>query len=154
MARIARVVVEGIPYHGTQHGNGRQQVFRSGTDCGRYRSLLRECDRQREVAILAYCLMPNHTHLVCVPGRAHGRMHADFARHFNIARQSCGHVWQARFYSCPLDPPEPSLGCGGRWPKCNTVHFVGQTIALRGLSRPEPGRRHKLIVCPTILPCK
>jgi hypothetical protein len=33
----------------------------------------------------------------------------------------------------------------------NTVHFVGQTIALRGLSRPEPGRRHKLIVCPTMI---
>jgi hypothetical protein len=36
----------------------------------------------------------------------------------------------------------------------NTAHFVGQTIASRGLSRPGPGRRHKLIVCPTILPCK
>jgi hypothetical protein len=36
----------------------------------------------------------------------------------------------------------------------NTVHFVGQTIALRGLPRPAPGRRRKLIVCPTILPRK
>jgi len=55
--------------------------------------------------------MPNHTHLVCVPGRpdalarALGRTHADFARHFNISRRSCGHVWQARFFSCPLDQP-------------------------------------------------
>jgi putative transposase len=111
MARIARVVAEGIPYHVTQRGNGRQQVFHSGTDYGLYRSLLRAYARQYGVSILAYCLMPNHTHLVCVPCRADslartlGRTHADFARHFNIARQSCGHVWQARFYSCPLDLP-------------------------------------------------
>jgi len=31
-----------------------------------------------------------------------GRTHADFARHFNLRKRSCGHVWQARYYSCPL----------------------------------------------------
>ena len=111
MARIARVVVEGIPYHVTQRGNGRQQVFHAELDYGLYRSLLRDYAKRYEMAILAYCLMPNHTHLLCVPGRADslaralGRTHSDFARHFNIGRQSCGHVWQARFYSCPLDQP-------------------------------------------------
>jgi putative transposase len=103
--------VEGVPYHVTQRGNGRQQIFHSGTDYGLHRRLLREYARQQEVAILAYRLMPNHTHLICVPGRADslaralGRTHADFACHFNIGQQSCGHVWQARFYSCPLDLP-------------------------------------------------
>lgn len=53
--------------------------------------------------------MPNHVHLVCVPeqplslARTLGQAHRDFARHFNIVRQTCGHVWQARFFSCPLD---------------------------------------------------
>ena len=109
MGRIARVVVEGIPYHLTQRGNGRQQVFHSDLDYGLYCGLLLEYTKRYDLAVLAYCLMPNHTHLVCVPGRpdalarALGRTHADFARHFNIARQSCGHVWQARFFSCPLD---------------------------------------------------
>jgi REP element-mobilizing transposase RayT len=69
MARIARVVVEGVPYHVTQRGNGRQQVFESGMDYGLYRSLLREYAGQHGVSVLAYCLMLNHTHLVCVPGR-------------------------------------------------------------------------------------
>jgi putative transposase len=31
------------------------------------------------------------------------RTHADFARHFNLQRRGCGHVWQARYFSCPLD---------------------------------------------------
>ena len=111
MARIARFVVEGIPYHVTQRGNGRQQVFDSGREYKLYLDLLWKNAREYGVAILAYCLMPNHTHLVCVPSRKDGlartlgRTHADFARHFNIDRKSCGHVWQARFYSCPLDQP-------------------------------------------------
>ena|SRR5258708_6624388 len=32
-----------------------------------------------------------------------GRTHADFARYFNLKKRSCGHVWQARFFSCPLE---------------------------------------------------
>lgn len=48
-------------------------------------------------------------HLIAGPARptalsrALGRAHADFARHFNLRRRTCGHVWQARFFSCPLD---------------------------------------------------
>ncbi len=51
----------------------------------------------------------NHIHLIAVPSnpealaRTLGRTHADFARHFNFRRRSCGHVWQARFFSCPLN---------------------------------------------------
>ena len=32
-----------------------------------------------------------------------GRTHADFARHFNLRNRACGHVWQSRYFSCPLD---------------------------------------------------
>jgi putative transposase len=32
-----------------------------------------------------------------------GRTHTDYARHFNLRQRSCGHVWQARFFTCPLD---------------------------------------------------
>ena len=109
MARIARVVVEGVAHHVTQRGNGRQRVFHKDSDYRLYQQLLGEWAERYQLAIWAYCLMPNHVHLVCVPAkadsmaRALGRTHADFARHFNIERQSCGHMWQARFYSCPLD---------------------------------------------------
>jgi hypothetical protein len=43
--------------------------------------------------------MPNHVHLIATPRRpdsmsvALGRTHADFARHFNLKRRACGHVW-------------------------------------------------------------
>ena len=53
--------------------------------------------------------MSNHVHFVVVPereqslARVFGRTHADYARYANVVRRSCGHFWQARFYSCALD---------------------------------------------------
>jgi len=46
MSRIARVVVAGIPYHVTQRGNGRQQVFFDDGDRMLYVDLLRENSAQ------------------------------------------------------------------------------------------------------------
>jgi len=54
--------------------------------------------------------MSNHVHFVVVPegerslARVFGRTHSDYARYANFVRRSCGHLWQARFYSCALDP--------------------------------------------------
>ncbi len=109
MARIARVAVEGIPYHVTQRGNGHQQVFFSEADYRLYLDLYRANAERFKLRTWAYCLMPNHVHFVVVPERQDamkktlGRTHADYARHFNLLRRSCGHVWQARFFSCPLE---------------------------------------------------
>ena len=109
MARIARISAVGIPYHVTQRGNGRQNVFQSGTDYRLYLDLLRANCSKFRLELRAFCLMPNHVHLVAVPmrpdsmARTLGRTHADYARHFNLKNRACGHVWQARFYSCPLD---------------------------------------------------
>jgi putative transposase len=109
MSRIARIVQPGIAFHITQHGNARQQVFFDDTDRLLYLDLLRENAARFVLNVWAYCLMPNHIHLVAVLlrptslARTLGRTHADYARHFNLRQQACGHVWQARFFSCPLD---------------------------------------------------
>ena len=109
MSRIARVVLEGVPYHVTQRGNGKQQVFFDSADYHLYLSLLRHHAQACGLQVWAYCLMPNHVHLVAVPrqplalSKTLGRTHAGYAQHFNLRRQSCGHVWQSRFFSCPLD---------------------------------------------------
>ena len=109
MPRIARVVAEGVPHHVTQRGNARQQVFHCAEDYALYKDLLRRYAARSGLALWAYCLMPNHVHLICAPasGRslasALGRTNADYARHFNIVGRSCGHVWQARYFSCPMD---------------------------------------------------
>jgi putative transposase len=109
MARIARIAAEGVPYHITQRGSGYQEVFRSVADHQIYLDLLRANCSKFALEVWAFCLMPNHVHLIAVPlrpdsmARTLGRTHADYARYFNLTRRSCGHLWQARFYSCPLD---------------------------------------------------
>jgi putative transposase len=53
--------------------------------------------------------MNNHVHILAIPeagnglARALGRAHNDYARWLNLRRRETGHVWQNRFYSCPLD---------------------------------------------------
>jgi len=67
MSRLARLVVPGLPYHVTQRGNGGQRVFFSDDDYAGYRDLLAEAAREARVAVWAWCLMPNHVHLILCP---------------------------------------------------------------------------------------
>lgn len=109
MPRVARIVIPGIPHHVTQRGTNRQTVFLSQADRKVYLELLRENCGQTGVRVLSYCLMPNHIHLVAVPQEEHGlavvlrRTHGRYAQYFNARKQRCGHLWQNRFYSCPLE---------------------------------------------------
>jgi putative transposase len=70
MARIGRIVVPGFPHHVTQRGNRRRQIFFEQSDYALYRDLLAERCRTAAVEVWAYCLMPNHVHLVLTPRTA------------------------------------------------------------------------------------
>lgn len=67
MARLARAVAPGVPHHITQRGNRRQQVFFNVEDYGAYIAGLAAYAQAEAVEVLAYCLMPNHVHLILVP---------------------------------------------------------------------------------------
>ena len=60
-------MVPGLPHHVTQRGNRRQAVFFSEGDYEAYRGLVAEHCAAAGVAVWAYCLMPNHVHLILVP---------------------------------------------------------------------------------------
>src|ERR1700730_3856095 len=72
MPRLARVVVPGHPHYVTQRGNGRARTFFDDGDYALYRDLLAEHRRAFGVAVWAWCLMPNHVHLILVPSDADG----------------------------------------------------------------------------------
>jgi putative transposase len=101
--------LEGIPYHITQRGNARQQIFFEDRDYLLYLDLLKHSCQEEHLSIWAYCLMPNHIHLIAAPERgtsmaqAMARTNADFARYYNLRKRSSGHVWEARYHSTPLD---------------------------------------------------
>lgn len=109
MARIARVVVPEMWHHVTQRGNCRQTVFFEDSDRSFYLRLLRRYCSQYKLKLGGYCLMGNHVHLLAIPeredslARALGRTHNDYARWLNMRRGKTGHVWQNRYYSCPLE---------------------------------------------------
>jgi len=111
MARLARVVVPGTPHHVTQRGNSRQLIFESDSDRLVYLDLLRQHCRLHRLALAGYCLMSNHVHLIVIPLRADSlfralkHTHGRYAAYFNARHTATGHVWQGRYYSCPLDLP-------------------------------------------------
>jgi putative transposase len=108
MPRNARCVQPGLAYHVTQRGSNHERVFFTPSDYRLYLSLLHDNLADAEVRVQAYCLMPNHVHLVVLPDREDSlavllrRVHGRYAQYVNTRRGRSGHLWQARFYSCPL----------------------------------------------------
>jgi len=109
MARSARIVVPGYPHHITQRGNRKEKTFFNGDD---YRAYLRMLSKEKEragAAVLAYCLMPNHVHIVVVPDRPDSLAklfkegHRKYTRRINSRMRWIGHLWQERFHSFPMD---------------------------------------------------
>ena len=125
MARLARVIAVGVPHHVTQRGNARQFILSSDGDRRVYLDLLRHYSSLYQLLLLGYGLMSNHVHLIVIPERpdslaltlknAHGR----YATHWNVGRNSSGHVWQGRYYSCPLE--ESHLWAALRYVELNPV---------------------------------
>jgi len=109
MLRMARVVIPSVPHHVTQRGNRREDVFFADADYLRYLELLGQYAGKHDLDIVAYCLMRNHVHLVAVPRRADSLgaamkpLHHRYAREINRRNGLTGHLWQGRFFSCPLD---------------------------------------------------
>jgi putative transposase len=125
MARLARVVAVGVPHHITQRGNARRFILQDEADRKVYLDLLRQSTELHGIALIGYCLMSNHVHLVAIPekvgvlARALKETHGRFASYWNALHHSTGHVWQGRYYSCPLD--EPHLWEALRYTELNPV---------------------------------
>lgn len=109
MARMARVVVPGYPHHITQRGNRRQKTFFCEDDYRYYIELISRFATEAGTEVWAYCLMPNHVHLVMVPSCEEGlratlgEAHRRYTRHVNFRQRWRGHLWQERFHSFVMD---------------------------------------------------
>jgi putative transposase len=109
MARIARVVATKFPHHITQRGNRRQETFFREDDYRYYIETMSEWCEKCDVEIWAYCLMPNHVHLIAVPEtedglrKAIGETHRRYTRQINFREKWKGHLWQGRFASFVMD---------------------------------------------------
>ncbi len=109
MVRIARAVVPGLPHHVTQRGNRRAPIFFDPGDQRTYLRILREQVDRHRVEIWAYCLMPNHVHLIATPqeerglAKAFGEAHRRYTAYVNARQEWTGHLFQTRFASVVMD---------------------------------------------------
>lgn len=103
MPRPIRLAPAGLCFHVINRGNGRATVFHKAEDYEAFlRILALGCERI-DMRLLAWCLMPNHFHLVLWPLRD-----GDLARwmqwvttchvrRYHRHYKGSGHVWQGRY---------------------------------------------------------
>ncbi|MDP2929698.1 MAG: transposase [Candidatus Omnitrophota bacterium] len=109
MPRIARIVVIGCPHHITQRGNYQQKTFSIKADYENYLRWLSEYCKKYKLSTIAFCLMPNHVHFISIPqqpdslSKTFNTCHMRYSQYYNKKNKNKGHLWQGRFYSCPLD---------------------------------------------------
>jgi len=125
MARLARVVIPQLPHLVTQRGNGRQRVFFAEDDYRLYRDGLAASCKAAAVEVWAWCLMPDHVHLVLVPAdrdglrRSLAPLHRRYAGLMHARQGSSGHFWQGRYGAVAVD--EAYLGAALRYVVLNPV---------------------------------
>jgi len=125
MARLARVVIPGLPHHVTQRGNGGARTFFSDADYAVYRDLLGRHCREAGVEVWAWVLMPNHVHLILNPSdpdglrRALAQVHRRYAGDVHARQKKTGHFWQGRFGAVAMD--EAHLAAALRYVAMNPV---------------------------------
>jgi len=99
----------GVSHHVTQRGNNRQDVFFVDDDRHVYFDLLGRSAQRYGFEVEGYCLMSNHVHIVGVPrteislARAMALTNLLYTQYVNRLHKRSGHLWQNRFFSCPLD---------------------------------------------------
>ncbi|MGE5608076.1 MAG: transposase [Bacillota bacterium] len=118
MARHPRISAGGIAYHVMNRTWGGIELFEDGGDYEAFEGVLAEAlGRWPGMRLCAYCLMPNHFHLVLWPRQAGvlsrfmqwlGQTHA--ARwHAHRHSRGRGHLYQSRFKSFPIQQDEHFL---------------------------------------------
>jgi putative transposase len=93
----------------TQRGNYRQEVFFEAGDRRQYLAWLTDYAQKYGMEVWAYCLMTNHVHIIAFPhspeslARTLAAAHTRYSQMINRRTGKGGHLWQGRFFSCPLD---------------------------------------------------
>lgn len=116
-------------YHVYNRGHNKQTIFYEAKDYQRYLKRLGEYLEKHEVTTLAYCLMPNHVHLLLRQDgdepieRFIHRLHTAYTMYFNIKYEKVGAVFQGRFKAKIIDTDEYLLHVS-RYIHINPIELV------------------------------
>jgi REP-associated tyrosine transposase len=108
MARRPRVFAPGLLYHVIVRGNQQRKTFRSEDDYNAYLDRLELYRTKYQLRIYAYCLMPNHVHLLVetssVPlGKFMQGLQQSYTQYFNRRYRKVGHLFQGRYKAIICD---------------------------------------------------
>ena len=117
MPRPPRAAEGGLVYHALNRANARLAIFEADEDYAAFERVLAEAVARYDMRLLAYCLMPNHFHLLLWP-REDGDL-SNFMRwlamthtqrwHAHRRSAGTGHLYQGRFKSFPVQSDEHFL---------------------------------------------
>ena len=100
--RPPRIHVPGALFHVIARGNGGQKTFLDDRDFQMFIEALSALKKKTPFLIYAYCLMPNHFHLLIETEQLHlsvimQRLLTRYVRSFNFRHRRIGHLFQGRF---------------------------------------------------------
>jgi putative transposase len=102
-------------YHVLNRGNGRAEVFHKRDDYAAFLQLIPLAVERLPMRVLAFCVLPNHFHLVLWPyedgdlGRFMQWLLTSHVRRYHRYYETSGHVWQGRFKAFPIQQDEHLL---------------------------------------------
>jgi putative transposase len=114
MGRALRVVAGGLVYHVLNRANARMRIFDEAEDYEAFERILGDAVRRTKMRLLAYCVLPNHWHLVLWPredgdlSEFVGWLTLTHTQRWHAHRDSVGpgHVYQGRFKSFLVESDE------------------------------------------------
>jgi putative transposase len=115
MTRTARAARAGVCYHVFTRGNARQTVFHDLADFDFFTNLLIRASAVRPMCAFAWCLMPNHLHLVLRPvadddlGQWMQWLLTSHVRYHQRRHATVGRIWQGRFKAFPIQQDDHLL---------------------------------------------
>jgi putative transposase len=114
MGRPLRAALGGYVYHVLNRANARLTIFEKDGDYEAFEKVLLQAVERTRMRLLAYCVMPNHWHLLVWP-RRDGELSKFMAwltlthtQRWHAHRRSAGagHLYQGRFKSFPIQEDE------------------------------------------------
>src|SRR6266540_372170 len=102
MARRLRVFAPGLLYHIIARGNRRQPTFLTDLDYQVYLTQLATYQKRYGIVLYAYCLMPNHVHLLLQTSEAPlakfmQGLQQSYTQRFNRVHGTVGHLFKGRY---------------------------------------------------------